>query len=883
MEKEVSEDKIIESQNNYPSEIQSLPITPYLDDICDTLKNSPSHFLVLTAETAAGKSTAMPLALLNHFSGNIVMLEPRRLAVLNIASRVADLLGEQLGETCGYQMHLESKTSAKTRFTVLTEAILTRKLQNDPSLEGTSVVVIDEFHERSVHADLALAFLKESMEMRNDLFVIVMSATINTEKIAHYLGKSNDISKQKNVSNENDAPVFHVPGRQFPVTIEYAGDKSPSQAVIAELKKQNDDGSILVFLPGIADIRRTKTELEEANTDAEILVLHSSVSFEEQKKVLSNERFGNKRRVILSSAIAETSLTVPDVTVVIDSGLSRVNSFNRAAGMETLVTRSESVFNAEQRAGRAGRVAPGRCVRLWKENDVRTSEVPPEILRTDLTPLVLECAEWGVTSLEKLSWLDEPQEASWETSEQLLQALGCVSAKTKQITKLGKAALALGLHPRLACVVLSGVPFGKSDSSIQQAVKYSAYKDSYQQKIFVADMKRRVEKVIKEFGSDLFSQQERQQKEQQQQDKQQLEKQQLEKQQLEKLRIADKISFTPSSALLAGYPDRIARKVESDEKSDKATYQFPSGRMASLTEETHTYPKYIIAPEADAGERTGRIYEWEAISDDEAERWLFAHAETVTETVFAQVGAGGEGAISSKSTAPKLQKTEIIAYGKIVLKTRKLQAESTDYAQAVCNAVDNFGIEWLPLSNTSKNLLLRVQFYIENSHFDRINEQQETDGCGKKDETSLKSKFLQISKTAKTWLVPFLDTSKNMVTEEMVYNALYWYLEGSSVSKSVPIELTLPNGKTRKLVYEEQNGKIVPVLEVIIQQIFGCMTTPKVMGVPVLLKLLSPARRPLQITNDLESFWSTTWPEVCKEMKGRYPKHNWDYRVVTEE
>lgn len=809
----------------YTEKIKNLPITPYLENICAALKKSTSHFMVLTAETAAGKSTAVPLALLKHFNGKIVMLEPRRLAVLNIATRVADLLDEEVGATCGYQMHLESKMSSKTRFAVLTEAILTKKIQEDPLLEGTSVVVIDEFHERSIHADLALAFLKESIEMRDDLFVIVMSATIDTEKTALYLGR------KKDDGTVESAPVFHVPGRQFPVKIEYAGDVTPAHAVLEEVKTRNDDGSILVFLPGISDIRKTKAELEEAHIPLEIFVLHSSVSFAEQKKVLLPKTEA-KRRVILSSAIAETSLTVPDVTVVIDSGLSRMNIFNRIAGMETLVTRRESVFNAEQRAGRAGRIAPGRCIRLWNENDVRTSEFLPEILRTDLSSLVLECAEWGVSSVDKLSWLDKPQESSWKTAGSLLKDLGCLtsigsvenSSEEWKITTLGKAVLTIGVHPRLACVALSGISFGQKESSIKQAAKYASLKDVNQQKIFETDLLHRIEKIERTYGAQLCS--------------------------LKK--------YTPGFALLVGFPDRIARRLEVSE--NKALYQFPSGRMAVLTEETQTYPQYIIAPEADAGERTGRIYAWEKIDESDAEEWLFDHATTYTETVFSDNQNS-----ASKGYNAKLQKTEYTSYGKLVLKTKKLQPERTDYTQAVCKAVENFGIKFLPLSNASENLLLRVQFYLAN-----------------KDENSLQDRFIHLSETASTWLVPFLSDS-NKITEETVYNALNWYLEGDMILKSVPSELKLPSGKYKKIVYEQHNGIITPVLEVIIQQIFGCMTTPRIMGVPVLLKLLSPARRPLQITDDLEHFWQTTWPEICKEMKGRYPKHNWDYRVVSNE
>ena len=359
--------------------MQNLPIIPYLDEICCTLKNSSSRFLVLTAETAAGKSTAVPQAILKAFPQSVIMLEPRRLAVLSIANRIAEALGEKVGQTVGYRMHLESKISKETRLEIITEAILTRKLQSDPSLEGISVVIIDEFHERSIHADLALAFLKEAMELRDDLYVIVMSATIETEKVAEYLG-----------SKEQPAPVMKIPGRQFPVEIEYSGKISVSSAIITTLRSIKDKKqTILAFLPGIADIRRCKAELEKIgfpNENTELMILHSSITLDEQKKVLSPLKEG-VTRIILSSAIAETSLTVPGVKTVIDSGLSRINRMNISLGMEHLVTENESMFSAEQRAGRAGRLGPGKCIRLWNKNDVRIENTPAEILRSDITSL----------------------------------------------------------------------------------------------------------------------------------------------------------------------------------------------------------------------------------------------------------------------------------------------------------------------------------------------------------------------------------------------------------------------------------------------------------------------------------------------------------------
>ncbi|MBP5283433.1 MAG: ATP-dependent RNA helicase, partial [Treponema sp.] len=306
------------------AELSNLPVYPYLDQICENLKSSESRFLVLTAETAAGKSTAVPLALLEHFKGKILMLEPRRLAAIAIADRLSNLLGEETGRTVGYRLHLDTRVSDSTRLEVITEAILTRRLQADPLLEDVNVIVLDEFHERSVHSDLALAFLKETMQLRDDLYVIVMSATINYRSLAEYLG-----------TEDNPAAVMQIPGRQFPVEIEYKPDLSVAEAVIRELKmtdKANPDDktnvrsdTILAFLPGIYEIRKTKSELENYLTGvslyAEILILHSSVPVSEQRKVLRPCLTDSPRRVILSSAIAETSLTVPGVTVVVDSGL----------------------------------------------------------------------------------------------------------------------------------------------------------------------------------------------------------------------------------------------------------------------------------------------------------------------------------------------------------------------------------------------------------------------------------------------------------------------------------------------------------------------------------------------------------------------------------
>lgn len=850
---------------SYREKIADLPVTPFLERICASLASSPQRSLILTAQTAAGKSTAVPPALLERFPGKILMLEPRRLAALAIARRVAELLGEEPGQTAGYRMRLESRVSARTRLEVMTEAVLTRRLQSDPLLEGVSVVILDEFHERSVHADLALAFLKEAMPLRDDLYILVMSATIDTRPVAEYLG-----------TPENPAPALELPGRQFPVEISYAGDIDPAEAVLSELERRRRrrhcgnpsewqdgasarvrsgngsdgarpaasphgkaqtgrpsgdktaGGSILVFLPGISEIRKCRQRLEAAGVasdSAEVMILHSSVGFAEQKKVLSPPPSG-VTRVILSSSVAETSLTVPDVTTVIDSGLARVNRMNTAAGMERLVTEPESEFSARQRAGRAGRLMPGRCIRLWAESDPRVRRAAPEILRTDLTPLVLECAQWGVSDAAKLSWLDRPSDSAWSAAVRLLEQIGCMA--DGKITATGKAALAAGIHPRLACIALSG--------AVEKAVAYSEFAraDPALQKRFRADLERRIAgTAFRRAGGNAER--------------------------------ADEAGFrtdaappqSGSAALLAGFPDRIARLTERG-----GVYQFPSGRKARILSEPRggAFPLWIVAPEADAGEREGVIYSYEPLDDDFASEWLSVRAEKKTQAAFVK---------NRKTGVSAVRKTELTCYGHLVLAERRLPVSPDDYAAALCGEVRSEGLAALPLSDNAERLLVRARFYEQQRGLPSA--ERRADGSA-------------LAAAAETWLLPFV-AGRTEVGAETVYQALYQYLDGAALERAVPEQLVLPNGKRRRLSYETQSlpddktkTAIRPVLEIIIQQIFGCFETPRVMGMPVLLRLLSPARRPLQITDDLANFWANTWPQICREMRGRYPRHNWDYR-----
>lgn len=791
-------------------EIQKFPITPYLEQICDTLKKSQSHFLVLTAETAAGKSTVLPLALLEHFSGKIIMTEPRRIAVLGVANRVGELTEKP--KEVGYKIHLESRITCETRLEVVTEAILVRQLQSDPALEDYNVVVLDEFHERSVNTDLALAFLKEAMQLRDDLFVVIMSATIDTKKLQRWLSLPKP---------PEEVPVISIPGRQFAVNVVYEPEKSIVSAVRQGIRYAGDSGNILVFLPGISDIRKAQEALLETNefsddSENELCILHSSISLEEQKRIISPASPDGKRRVILSSAIAETSLTVPGVNVVIDSGLSRVNRMDINTGMEKLTTEKESKFSAEQRKGRAGRLCEGTCIRLWEKHDVRVKDFLPEILRADLVPLVLECSERGIYSVEGIDWLDSPSVAAWTESVRLLQQLGMIK-KDGRITEKGKEALTLGIHPRLAGIAL--MAFDKSAGKLSREgqellIKFSSYSRSSVelQKRFIIDLERRLK------GCNCKDSQE---------------------------------DREYDFLILSGYPDRLAKRT-SEAGVEPAEYKFAGGRQARLY--NRNAPLWLCAPDVTAGEKEAVIFDLVELEEPKINEFLEKHSE------IRQICSFTQGT---------LQKFEVKCFGEIVLSSKKIALSEGDYAQAWLTEIKEKGIDCLPFDAKCESLLLRAEF---------IEQQNLQDS--EKEEDIHNNLYSRLKLNANEWLTPFLG-GKNTLTASTVYDALYWYLEGAEIDRFAPEILTLENGRRCKVKYEKL-AVIQPVIEIIIQRIFGCFQTPKICGKKVLLRLLSPASRPLQVTDDLEHFWTGAWVEICKEMKGRYPKHNWDLSIIEE-
>ena len=826
----------------FPQSISKFPITEHLEKICSTLKASPSRALVLTAETGAGKSTVLPLALLQEFSApsnasspsqaKILITEPRRLAVVGVANRLSELLGQAVGGQVGYRIHLENRVSPQTRLEVLTEGILIRMLQSDPALEGVNLVVLDEFHERNINTDLALAFLREAMELRDDLFVIIMSATIDAKRIAAFLG---------------DAPVMEIPGRTFPVDIHYQPDKKIDEAVLSAIENHMPPASgdatgkaILCFLPGIREIRAAEMSLSQAlksqieSGKVELCVLHSSISFSEQKHILTPPA-ASTISVILSSAIAETSLTVPGVVCVIDSGLSRVNRLNVSTGMENLVTEAESEFSAAQRAGRAGREQEGVCIRLWNKFDVRQKEVQPEILRTDLTQLVLECSERGIYDISKIQLLDSPTKNAWEGAVQFLQQAGCLD-QNRHITERGKASLSLGISVRLALIALDG--WQKSDEKGGKIskkaevflIKYSQYAQSSPsiQRQFLANLEQKLNKICG--NSSKF-----------------------EEIQAKFVNFNEK-NHQNSLILLSGFPDRLAlRLTESRKNSDGSTspvYQFPSGRKAVLHNSKHSQAKWITSPEVMAGQSEGVIFDFEELADAEVESWL---SKRIQSKIICQFENG------------KILKSENICYGELVLSSKKLPSTKEDYAAAWMTEIRTKGMEALPLDPKCVNFLERIKFLAQQNH----------------QNSELAQKISGLTDAPESWLLPFITSSS--LTPQSIYDALNYLFGEFNIEENVPLQITLQNGNRAKIKYEklaspDDKTRLVirPVIEIIIQRAFGVTVTPKIAGMKVLFRLLSPAQHPLQITDDLEGFWTGTWPQICKEMKGRYPKHNWD-------
>lgn len=788
---------------------QSLGVAAVVDSLCSALVVGNA---VLEAEPGAGKSTGVPLALLDEswLAGQrILMLEPRRLAARAVAERLAENRGEPLGQTVGLSTRDDRVGGAAVRIEVITEGLLTRRLQQDPELGGVGLVIFDEFHERSLQSDLALALCLDSQSaLRSDLRLLLMSATVNRSALARVL---------------DDAPVIHCAGRQHPVEVIWCARPSAPELVQTVCKTVREavsahDGDVLVFLPGMREIRAVVQRLSQqlpAGIDA--VALHGSLSNALQRSAL---RVAEKRRVIVSSAIAETSVTLPGVRVVVDAGLERRAEYEAGSGATRLRTVDASQASASQRAGRAGRTAPGWCYRLWSESTHtrRASHWQAEVEHADLSDLVLQLRLWGVQDVIALRWQDVPPAPQVAAAESLLRQLGALDAKG-QVTADGRILAQLGLPVRLAALALLGKVHGCAEAALAlvSALAEAGRGESDSVAFVVAGDRKRLERNAQRVRSRLRG-------------------------------IGDK-EARPLDALLAQvYADRIAvLRVGSGHR-----YQLSNGLGASLGEQDSLIgTPCVVAFELSGAGRDARITRAQPLDLD---------------TVLAL----NPGLVSVQDRVQWDDKSaQVVAERRRLLGAITLHAEPLHKpdASAVCTAlmeaVRAQGLWVLGWSETEIALQHRVTLFSEL----KIS----ADEVPAFDDDTLLGELDQ-------WLAPHaigikrLSDIKRVALMPLLLARLPWSVR-AQLDQVLPIRVPVPSGRDATLSYREGGVD----LNIKLQEMFGTERGPVLAGgrVPVRMHLLSPAGRALAVTEDLESFWRQAYPEVRKQTRGRYPKHPW--------
>lgn len=788
------------------------PIDDVLTDILAALE--AHHSLVLQAPPGAGKTTRVPLALLDASwvaGRKLVMLEPRRLAARSAANFMARQRGESAGQTIGYRIRFDTRVSAATRIEVVTEGVLTRMLQSDPALEDYAAVVFDEFHERSLHADLGLALALQSRSvLRPDLRMIAMSATLAGEPVAALLG---------------NAPIVTSAGRSFPVETIYRPG-TVTDAVLHALAEH--EGDVLVFLPGAAEIHRTKDEVEpQVDRDTYVLPLFGNLTQAEQDRAIAPSRAGT-RKVVLATSIAETSLTIEGVRIVIDSGFMRVPRFDARTGMTRLETITVTRASADQRRGRAGRVAPGVCYRLWSAHD-DAALVPhsnPEILDADLAPLALDLAAWGITDANELAWLDPPPASSLAQAREILRELGALD-DAGAINDHGGAMAKLPVHPRLAHMLLRGKELGSSSLACILAALLSERDILRGQGWIDSDIRLRIDRIdtrhrdVEQFRRLIHADDERP-------------------------------DANDAGLLLAfAYPDRIGKA-----RGTRGKFLLRNGRGATV-DRAHTLAgeDFIVAAEIEGSGRDSRVFMAAAITEEEIRTHFVEQIERVRSI---EVTAGG--------TVQAIVKEQL---GAIVLKESADTLREEEVAAGLLRLIRDRGVEALPWTSSSRQLQQRLSFL--HHHLPEWPD----------------FSMQKLHDTLEDWLLPHLvgkrswaDVMELNLTDAML-QMLDWQ-KRSQVNELAPADILFPSGSRIAVDYSNPDA---PFAAVRLQEVFGMHETPRLANgrVPLTLQLLSPARRPVQVTRDLASFWKSGYFEVKKELKGRYPKHYWpDDPLVAE-
>ncbi|WP_035277668.1 ATP-dependent helicase HrpB [Desulforegula conservatrix] len=830
---------------------ESFPV----DEAVPHLKKALSEkgVAILKAPPGSGKTTVVPLRLMNEpwLAGKkIWVLEPRRIAARLAALRMAEMTGTRVGGLAGYHVRMERKAGPETVIEVLTEGILTRRIQSDPMIEETGLVIFDEFHERSIHADLGLALCLEIREVfRNDLKILVMSATMDTEKISALMG---------------NAPVINASGKMFPVEVIYEKPASRPKAMNERIENRvasrifraadEKEGDILVFLPGTGEIRKTADILSKSPISeiAEIHQLHGNLSLKDQENAIRPNPSG-RRKIVLSTSIAETSLTIEGVRTVIDCGLSRVPRFNPSTGMTSLETVPVSVSSAEQRRGRAGRLAPGRCYRMWPENT--NHMLPefslPEIKTSDLCPFALEIAMWGASSPSDLRLLDQPQEGAFNQSVNLLKMLGALD-KHGLVTDLGREMSKLGVHPRLAAMLI----YGKNNGLALTASRIAALIG--ERDILVSgsepdeDIRTRLEILEKISKGDKDSRKRADF--------------------LRCQRVLETASYLEKQIkchagydsektgllLSVAYPERIAKK------RTRGSFLTRSAGGAFLTETSHLADsEYLVIANLamnannNASRRNAKIFLATKIDRQDIEKLFGRDIKSEIKTEW-----------NEKTLSVESRKN--VSLDALVLEEKiEKRPQQEDVLNAMISGIRKGWPEIFPWTEKAKNLQARAAFLRSRAGFDHLHD----------------ISFQTLEKNLDDWLKPYLsgitraDDLKKLDVEAIFMTILGW--ENSRLLESeAPEKYKTPSGSNLSIDYSAFDGTMTdghPVLKVKLQEMFGIKATPCIGSkkIPLTLHLLSPASRPIQITMDLENFWKSGYLEVKKELKGRYPRHFW--------
>lgn len=808
----------------------SYPVLQVLDDLKSKLDNE--SIVILQAPPGAGKSTIIPLRLLDCQwlkDQKILMLEPRRLAARSVASRMSDILQQEVGSTVGYRVRFDNKVSAATKIEVVTEGILTRLIQSDNSLEGIGLIIFDEFHERSLHADTALALsLQVQQVLRPDLKILIMSATLDAGQLSSIL---------------NNAPVVISEGRQFPVTLKYVQpeDNDIIRSIGRVIRKAlfEERGDILVFLPGAGEINRCHQKLSDEPIEAEVLTLYGDLPYKKQQEAILPHPQG-RRKIILSTSIAETSLTIEGVGVVIDSGLSRVPRFDPRSGFTRLETIRVTKDAADQRAGRAGRLGPGVCYRMWSEGS-HMNLIPqrvPEILEADLAPLVLELSEWGVRDVKELTWITLPPQGSINQARVLLTDLEALNEQI--ITAKGRAMLKLPTHPRIAHMILEAKDVDSRSLALATDIASLLEEKDPMERGTGADLAHRIDVLRRWRNNERVNA-----------DRSALEK--IEKlaaswRRLLKVEVDNgKVTETDVGNLLfAAFPERLAMQLEKFGQR----YKLANGRTARLNDNDPLITsRWLAIANLDAGVGEGRIFLAAPVSPED----IAVHASE-RETVKWDDERG------------MIVGTVEQHIGALVLSSKKLTSISGDLkVKALCNVIREKSIRksllWNEIHDEWQNRVLSLKVWRPDEHWPDVS-------------------FEHLESTLEEWLSPFImnaSKSADLMKVDLLsaLNSILSWEKQQSLDRLAPSRISVPSGSNIRLQYFP-DGKS-PVIEVRLQEVFGLVETPRINEgrTPVVLHLLSPGYKPVQVTQDLKSFWGNTYNEVRKELRMRYPKHSW--------